>query len=483
MTDEDVVGLYRSLLGRDPEDDGTIAAFKAYYPTIERGRRAIFNSKEFAAFFASVTGRTAQGHDHVSAALALMLLSRAAAAYPAPAEPPGDPALGAGMALFFPDRAAPRLAIVVGQSAVALNDLLPFPQAESAILQVAPGFPPAVPLTRALSRTTTIFSLNGDPASVAAIVQTFGRPIDVVCLLGAPASALWIDALRPQLAEQSLVMIGPETATFGAASVSEAIARSHGSEPVQQWRGFRLHHLGGWLLPVTYQPPASPPPAPDLKSYPTLAIAAIVRNESACVENMLRSARPVASFFAVLDTGSNDHTPELVKGYLADAGVPFAFEERDHATFDDHFGAMRNAALALVPDWLDWVLMLDADEELAPEDCGKLLELIADGTHDAYALPRYNFPGADKTGRMLLYPDRQIRLIRHTPDGRIAYSDAVHETVRGVAAGRPELDQSAIGGPRGGPHVHHLVRRFRTPEQEESKQDFYRRIAARKAGR
>ena len=350
------------------------------------------------------------------------------------------------------------------------------------MLHVAPGYPPVVPLTRALSETTTIFSLNGDPASVAAVLQKFGRPVDAVCLLGPPASALWIDALRPQLAEQCLVSIGPETAAFDAAAASHAIALSHGSEPVQQWRGFRLHHFGAWLLPVTYRPPAFPPPAPDPTRYPTLAVAAIVRNEASCVENMLRSARPVASFFAVLDTGSNDHTPELVRRYLADTGVPFTVEQRDHEAFDDHFGDMRNAALALVPDWVDWVLMLDADEELAPEDCGTLLELIAGGTHDAYALPRYNFAGADKTGTMLLYPDRQIRLIRHTRDGRIAYSDAVHETVRGVATGHPELDQSAIGGPRGGPHIHHLVRRFRTPEQEDSKQDFYRKIAARRKG-
>ena len=194
---------------------------------------------------------------------------------------------------------------------------------------------------------------------------------------------------------------------------------------------------------------------------------------------MLRSARPVASFFAVLDTGSDDGTPDLARNVLSSGAIPFTVAERHAREFDHHFGAMRNAALALVPDWVEWVLMLDADEEMAAEDLVPLLELIASGTHDAYALPRYNFSGADKTGRMLLYPDRQTRLIRHTLDGRIAYSNAVHETVRGVPTGQPDLDQSAVGGRRGGPHIHHLVRRFRTPEEEERKQVFYKDVAKR----
>ncbi len=480
MTDEDVRRLYRCLLGRDPEDANTIAAFKAYYPTVDRGRRAIFTSEEFAGYFATVTGRAMQSRDPVAGNLALLLLSRAASVLPAsPAEPPRDAALQAGMGRFFPDGAEPRLAVAIGQADHALDDLLPFNDPQSAVLHVAPEFPPVVPLTGTLDGVTPVFRLNGDPASIAEFLAQFGRRIDALCLLGPPAAPVWVDALRGQFAERCLVLVGPQTAAYDAATVSGEIARAHGSEPVQHWRGLRLHHVGGWLLPVAYAPPAAPPPAPDLDSYPSLAIACIVRNEAACIENMLRSAGPVASFFAVLDTGSDDGTPELARALLAAGDVPFAVAERDREEFASHFGAMRNAALALVPDWIEWVLMLDADEELVAEDYGPILDLIGGATHEAYALPRYNFPGADKSGTMLLYPDRQIRLTRHTLDGRIAYSNVVHETVRGVAVGRPELDQSAVGGPRGGPHIHHLVRRFRTPEQEDRKQAFYREIARR----
>jgi hypothetical protein len=194
---------------------------------------------------------------------------------------------------------------------------------------------------------------------------------------------------------------------------------------------------------------------------------------------MLRSVLPIASHVALLDTGSTDRTMHIAKTVLAKSGVAFEIRQKPHELFDDDFSAMRNAALDMVPDDIGWVLMLDADEELVHEDYGAILRLIEAGAHDAYSLPRYNFPGADKQGQVLLYPDRQTRLLRHTPERRVRYEGVVHETVRDTPALRVPLDAAAVGGPRGGPHIHHLVRRFRTPEQEERKQEFYKAIAGR----
>ena len=481
VTDEEVIQLYRGLLGRDPDDAATIAAFKRYYPSVERGRRAILSSDEFEAFFGRTTGRTPQTRDHLAAGLALALLARAGSAVPAAAtQARPDPAMRDGMRHLFPRAAGPRFGVVVGETnGIALDDLLPFAHPESAILHCAPGFPPAVPLASFLADGTALFRLGGDALSIADILRRFNRPVDALCLLAPPAGPDWLHAIQPCFGPRTLIVAGgPDTEAISAAVDTARIA-----EPRQVWRGLHLHHVGGWLLPVTYTPPASPEPAPDRTAYPALAIAAIVRDEAVCVQNMLRSAQPVASFFAVLDTGSDDDTPALAQSFLAASGVPFAFAQQDHTVFDDDFAAMRNAALAMVPDWTPWVLMLDADEELAAEDLPALLALIGGGSHDAYALPRYNFPGSDKQGTLLSYPDRQVRLLRRTPDGRIGYSGAVHETVRGVAPGQPPLDASAMGGARGGPHIHHLVRRFRTPEQEERKQAFYREIARRREAR
>jgi hypothetical protein len=479
LTEQEVIELYRSLLGRAPEDAETIKAFRTYYPSFSRGRKAVFDSNEFREFYASVTGRAPYGTQSMAAGLALGLLLRAGAVMPGPVAVGGkDPDLRSGLLVLFKNQPQARLAVVVGESAsVSLEDLVPFEREGAAILQVAPGFPPVVPLTSTLRDGTTLFRLAADAGSLAAFLEGAGRRIDALFLLGRPAGADWVDALRGQFAAQALVAVGPEAETFAAGRISAAIEAAHPGEPVHEFGGLFLHHVGGWLLPVRYAAPVTPPALPKTVAYPRLALAAIMRDEAVCIDNMLRSVLPVAHFVALLDTGSTDRTVAIARDVLGASGVPFAIREGFRDAFDNDFSAMRNAAIDMVPDDIAWVLMLDADEELVAEDYMPLLELIAVGAHDAYALPRYNFPGDDKTGQVTPYPDRQIRLFRHTPERRIRYSGAVHETIRDTPGFRLPLDASAIGGARGGPHIHHLVRRFRSPEEEDRKQAFYKRIA------
>jgi hypothetical protein len=483
ITEEEVITLYRSLLGRDPEGIDTIRAFRSYYPSVERGRRAIFTSDEFEFYFASVTGKTPSARDDLAGGLALALLERAVAAAPPFADPPHeDAAMRAAMAQFFAEPEFPRFAVAVGQpDDLRLDDLAPLGRREAAVLQIIPGLPPVLPLTSRLADGTTVFRLGGDAATVGQFLTLHRRRIDALYLLDRPAGRDWVEALQPFFAPRTLLAVGRSSDRFDAGRLSAAIATAIPSEPVQEWQGLRLHHLGGWLLPVSYEPPVTLPPPPDKTAYPSLAIAAIVRDEAASIANMLQSVLPVASFVALLDTGSTDGTVAVAQDFLDRAGIRFRIAQRDRAALGDDFSAMRNAALDLVPDRFGWVLMLDADEELAAEDGETLLRLIADGTHDAYALPRYNFPGTDKQGRVLLYPDRQIRLLRHRRTRRLRYAGAVHETVKDVAAFWPPLDASAMGGDRGGPHIHHLVRRYRSPEEEARKQVYYREITRRVA--
>jgi hypothetical protein len=479
LTEQEVIELYRSLLGRAPENADTIKAFRTYYPSFSRGRKAVFDSNEFQEFYASVTGRAPHGTQSMAAGLALGLLLRAGAVMPAPVSVGAqDPDLRAGLRVVFGHLAKARLAVVVGESAaVSLEDLVPMKRDGGAILQVAPGFPPVVPITTKLPDGTTLFRLAADAASLSAFLQTGGWRIDALFLLGRPAGLDWVTALRGQFAAPALVAVGPEAEKFPARQISAAIEAAHPGEPVHDFAGLGLHHVGGWLLPVSYAAPATPPPLPEKGAYPRLALAAIMRDEAVCIENMLRSVLPVASYVALLDTGSTDRTVAIAREVLGASGFPFAIREGFRDAFNDDFSAMRNAAIDMVPDDIPWVLMLDADEELVAEDYAPLLELIAQGAHDAYALPRYNFPGDDKQGQVAPYPDRQIRLFRHTPERRIHYSGAVHETIRDTPGFRVPLDASAIGGARGGPHIHHLVRRFRSPEEEDRKQAFYKRIA------
>lgn len=87
----------------------------------------------------------------------------------------------------------------------------------------------------------------------------------------------------------------------------------------------------------------------------------IVKDEELLLPQCLESAREIVDEIVILDTGSSDRTVEIAKA----AGATVAY-------FDwcDDFAAARNAALEHVTG--DWVLILDADEELNPSVAPKL---------------------------------------------------------------------------------------------------------------
>jgi glycosyltransferase involved in cell wall biosynthesis len=85
-----------------------------------------------------------------------------------------------------------------------------------------------------------------------------------------------------------------------------------------------------------------------------LSVFIITRNEERHIERCLASVRDLADEIVVLDSGSADRTVELAM--RAGARV-------ESRPFDD-FGRQKQAALHLTRG--DWVLSLDADEELTP---------------------------------------------------------------------------------------------------------------------
>jgi Glycosyl transferase family 2 len=98
-------------------------------------------------------------------------------------------------------------------------------------------------------------------------------------------------------------------------------------------------------------------------------LAMIVRDCAAVLERCLVAARPLISSWTIIDTGSSDGTPRLVREVLA--GIPgrlYRSEWRDFA--HNRTELMRRAGGA------DYLLLLDADTELRQR--GPLPELTAD---------------------------------------------------------------------------------------------------------
>ena len=82
----------------------------------------------------------------------------------------------------------------------------------------------------------------------------------------------------------------------------------------------------------------------------------IVNDEDSTLAKCLSSAKKFVNEIVILDTGSTDKTVKIAEGYGA---------KIHHFEWCNDFSAARNEALKYVTG--DWVLVLDADETLAPE--------------------------------------------------------------------------------------------------------------------
>lgn len=89
---------------------------------------------------------------------------------------------------------------------------------------------------------------------------------------------------------------------------------------------------------------------------PSIGLSMIVKNGGSDLRHCLSSVSGVVDQIVIADTGSTDNTIEVAREF----GATIV----EHP-WQDHFAEARNAALA--PITTDWVLILDADEELSPE--------------------------------------------------------------------------------------------------------------------
>ena len=97
-----------------------------------------------------------------------------------------------------------------------------------------------------------------------------------------------------------------------------------------------------------------------------LSLSMIVRDEATRIEACLRSVQDFVDEMVVVDTGSTDETVALAQACGA---------RIEHLEWPGDFAPARNAALEHVKG--DWVLVLDADEQLRTEAIPKLKALMA----------------------------------------------------------------------------------------------------------
>ncbi|WP_084665174.1 TPR domain-containing glycosyltransferase [Thermanaeromonas toyohensis] len=145
----------------------------------------------------------------------------------------------------------------------------------------------------------------------------------------------------------------------------------------------------------------------------------IVKDEAENLPRCLESARGAVDEVVVVDTGSSDGTPEVAAAFGARVL---------HVSWTDDFSAARNVSLDAARG--DWVLWLDADEELV--DPGAVRESVERaGEVSGFLLTVVNFIGTDTPG-----PDAvanpSLRLFRNRPEHR--FSGAIHEQIAAAVA-------------------------------------------------
>ncbi len=146
----------------------------------------------------------------------------------------------------------------------------------------------------------------------------------------------------------------------------------------------------------------------------TLSVIIITHNEERNIERCLEALHGIASEVVVVDSGSTDETGAICR--------------QQGATFVHHdwegFSKQKNYAETLATG--DWVLSLDADEEVGEELFDSLLHLLAEGPREGevYSVNRLtNFCG-HWIRHCGWYPDTKVRLWQR---GTARWEGDVHE--------------------------------------------------------
>ena len=295
--------------------------------------------------------------------------------------------------------------------------------------RVPQTLPPTAPLKVRLAETAPSQSESGIGNRATSAAKPKARPAPLVlppCALVGRLSearellrkkqleAAWKATLaamqsRPYHPEASLLLA--EIAQEAGDSVSARHCAQHAKNLAPEWkpaRQFLKGNLRGNQKPAWLTlPPAIATPT---KTAGRLTVCLIAKNEEKFLGQCLASVRELASQIVVVDTGSSDRTVEIAK----EAGA----EVHEFAWTDD-FSAARNEALKFATR--DWVLFLDADEELLPAHRETILHEMQAASVMAWRLPIID-QGREQEGCSYV-----PRLFRNAPG--LFYVGRVHEQV------------------------------------------------------
>ena len=155
--------------------------------------------------------------------------------------------------------------------------------------------------------------------------------------------------------------------------------------------------------------------APVERAPQRLSLCMIMRDEEEHLARCLTSVQGVVDEIVIVDTGSVDRSVEIAESF----GARVLHEE-----WRGDFAAPRNTSIDAATG--DWILVLDADEELV--DGARLRDLLHDEDIEGYCLREVNFIGEERGIESVV--NSAFRLFRNRPAYR--YSGALHEQIMGT---------------------------------------------------
>jgi tetratricopeptide (TPR) repeat protein len=118
----------------------------------------------------------------------------------------------------------------------------------------------------------------------------------------------------------------------------------------------------------------------EVEHVPNIGLSMIVKNEAATIRPCLASVRELVNQIVIADTGCTDDTCDIAREFGATIiSVPW----------DNNFANARNVALRSMST--DWVLVLDADEELDRGAAAHIATLLSGNDVGGYTVPIRNY--------------------------------------------------------------------------------------------
>jgi hypothetical protein len=169
----------------------------------------------------------------------------------------------------------------------------------------------------------------------------------------------------------------------------------------------------------------------------SLSVVINTKNVAPTLEKALLSVKPIADEIVIVDMHSTDQTLSIAKKFTQKI---FPFNDVGYVE------PARNFAISKATK--DWILVLDADEEVSPGLQDAIQKVVAGQLDpvwqaDAYFIPRQNIIFNKKIDKTGWWPDYQLRLFKKDI---VIWSDEIHSIpeVNGQVFSLPADEQLAL---------------------------------------